>query len=61
MSWEKPSDIDLLKDLLERADIDYDIHEADKLLDDDKQFLETNSGVYFTFNSKGELEEVANG
>lgn len=52
-------DFDVIKEILERAEIDYEVIFS---VDTDEIFIETASGVYFTFNSEdGSLAEVANG
>lgn len=58
MSWERPSDIDLVRDLLETADIDFEEFEDER---SNSTYIETASGVYFTFNLDGYLTEVNNG
>lgn len=58
MSKDK-EDFDVIKEMLERAEIDYEIMFS---ADTDEVFIETTSGVYFTFYSEdGSLAEVANG
>lgn len=52
-------DIEVIKNMLEKAEIDYEVLYSDTT---DEIFIETSSGVYFTFYSQdGSLCEVANG
>jgi hypothetical protein len=55
----KDKDFDVIKEMLERAEIDYETMFS---ADTDEIFIETASGVYFTFYAEdGSLVEVANG
>lgn len=52
-------DFDAVKEMLERAEIDYEIMFNENT---DEVFIETVSGVYFTFYTEdGSLAEVSNG
>lgn len=53
MSWERPTDLELIKAMLEESDIDFD--EADK---EGQVVIETHSNVLFTFDEDGKLLEV---
>ena len=58
MSWEKGSDLDLFRSMLESADIDFE-----EMYDDDgNTLIELSNGIAFSFSEEdGALEEITNG